>query len=74
MALLNFQPNVDVVSGQLKKPRELADGTPLTQTGVKTVLTDAGILPKLEKPAKAESSDEDGEEAPMPTADDGYEE
>ena len=66
--------NVDVVSGQLKKPRELADGTPLTQTGVKTVLTDAGILPKLEKPAKAESSDEDGEEAPMPTADDGYEE
>ena len=65
---------VDVVSGQLKKPRELADGTPLTQTSVKTVLTDNGILPKLEKPAKVESVDVDGEEAPIPTADDGYEE
>jgi len=64
--------NVDVVSGQLKKPRELADGTPLTQTGVKAVLTDSGILPKLEKPAKAES-DEAGDEVAVPTADD-YEE
>jgi hypothetical protein len=63
--------NVDVVSGQLKKPRELADGTPLTQTSVKAVLTDNGILPKLEKPAKVESVDVDGEETPMPTADDG---
>lgn len=68
--------NADVVSGQLKKPRELSDGTPLTQTGVKAVLTDNGILPKLEKPAKAESADadtEDGEAAAIPTADDGYE-
>jgi hypothetical protein len=66
--------NVDVVSGQLKKPRELADGTPLTQTSIKAVLTDNGILPKLEKPAKVESVDVDDEVVPMPTADDGYEE
>ena len=40
---------VSAVSGQLKKPRELADGIVLTQTGIKTFLIDKEILPKIEK-------------------------
>jgi hypothetical protein len=57
---------VSAVSGQLKKPRELADGIVLTQTGIKTFMIENGLLPKIEKPAKAE----DSEEADMPTAED----
>lgn len=62
---------VSAVSGQLKKPRELADGIVLTQTGIKTYMIEKGLLPKIEKPAKAESTDEAdaGEETAMPTAD-----
>lgn len=51
---------VSVVSGQLKKPRDL-DGVVLTQTGVKTLLIDNGLLPKIEKPSKdteAEATEE----------------
>lgn len=48
---------VSAVSGQLKKPKELADGVVLTQTGIKTFLIDAGLLPKIEKPAKEESAE-----------------
>lgn len=48
---------VQVVSGQLKKPRELAD-TVLTQTGIKTFLTEQGVLPEIPKKEKAESSDD----------------
>lgn len=58
---------ISAVSGQLKKPRELADGIVLTQTGIKTYLIENGLLPKIEKPVKEESTD--GED--MPTAEDG---
>lgn len=47
---------VSAVSGQLKKPRELADCV-LTQTGVKEFLIGKGVLPKVEKPAKEEKSE-----------------
>lgn len=54
---------VSAVSGQLKKPRELADGVVLTQTGVKTFMVENGLLPKIEKPAKEESAEADEEVA-----------
>lgn len=62
---------VSAVSGQLKKPRELADGVVLTQTGVKTFLIDNGVLPKIEKPVKEEAAAPAEEESAgaMPTAD-----
>lgn len=46
---------VQLVSGQLKKPRELKD-VALTMTAIKTFLVEAGLLPKIEK-AKKEDSD-----------------
>lgn len=60
---------VQVVSGQLKKPRELSDGVVLTQTGIKNFLTEQGILPEI--PKKEKASEEDGEDAgeDLPTAD-----
>lgn len=58
---------VQVVSGQLKKPRELADAV-LTQTGIKNFLTEQGVLPEIPKKEKATDDGEDaGEE--IPTAD-----
>lgn len=48
---------VQLVSGQLKKPRELKD-TALTMTSIKSYLVDNGLLPKIEK---AKKSDEDAE-------------
>ena len=57
---------ISAVSGQLKKPRELADGVVLTQTGVKTFMIENALLPKIEKPVKAEES----EDADIPTAED----
>lgn len=62
---------VSAVSGQLKKPRELADGIVLTQTGIKTYMVENGLLPKIEKPSKAEESDEDATD--IPTAEDNVE-
>lgn len=62
---------VNAVSGQLKKPRELADGIILTQAGIKAFMIDKGLLPKIEKPAKVEKAeDATVEETLMPTADD----
>lgn len=58
---------VSAVSGQLKKPRELANGVVLTQTGIKGFMIENGLLPKIEKPVKAEKED-DGED--LPTAED----
>lgn len=61
---------VSAVSGQLKKPRELADGVVLTQTGIKTFLVEKGLLPKIEKPSKEDAeASEAGAEADIPTAD-----
>lgn len=48
---------VQLVSGQLKKPRELKD-TALTMTSIKSYLVDNGLLPKIEK---AKKSEEDAE-------------
>lgn len=62
---------VSAVSGQLKKPRELADGVVLTQTGIKTYMVENGLLPKIEKSSKAEESDEDATD--IPTAEDSVE-
>lgn len=62
---------VSAVSGQLKKPRELANGVVLTQTGIKTYMIENGLLPKIEKSSKAEASDE--EAIDIPTAEDSME-
>lgn len=57
--LTEVECTASVVSGQLKKPRELkAEGNTvvLTQTGVKTYLIEAGLLPKIEKEKKDEEA------------------
>lgn len=65
---------VSAVSGQLKKPRELADGVVITQSGIKGFLIENGLLPKIEKPVKEKKEDTDADGAnAMPTADDGEE-
>ena len=51
---------VQLVSGQLKKPRELKDSA-LTMTGIKAFLVDGGALPKIEKKSKADEVDSDAE-------------
>lgn len=55
---VNTSVTVGVVSGQLRKPRELADGIALTQTGIKEYLIENGLLPKVEKPAKEDTAEE----------------
>lgn len=70
--LAEVECTVSVVSGQLKKPRELntEDGTVvLTQTGVKTFLIGVGLLPKIEKEKKEE---EEPANACEDTADDNH--
>jgi hypothetical protein len=42
---------VDLVSGQIKKPRTIGD-TVMTMSGVKEMLVTNGVLPKVEKKAK----------------------
>ena len=66
-ATVDTSCTISAVSGQLKKPRELADGVVLTQTGIKTFMIENGLLPKIEKPAKAENAEAEGD---MPTAED----
>lgn len=61
---------VNAVSGQLKKPRELAEGVVLTQAGIKAFMIENGLLPKIEKPAKADKAEDTAEVDAMPTADD----
>ena len=53
---------VQLVSGQLKKPRELKD-VALTMTAIKTFLVEAGLLPKIEKKSKEESAEAEAVEA-----------
>jgi hypothetical protein len=53
---------VNVVSGQLKKPRELQDCA-ITMTGLKTLFIEKGLLPKVEKPAKEDPADETAADA-----------
>lgn len=45
---------VDLVSGQIKKPRNIGD-TVMTMSGVKDMLIAAGVLPKVEKKSKADA-------------------
>lgn len=53
------EATVQLVSGQLKKPRELKD-VALTMTSIKGYLVEAGLLPKIEK-AKKEDVEETSE-------------
>lgn len=48
---------VQLVSGQLKKPRELKDVS-LTMTAIKGYLVEAGLLPKIEKAKKEDAATE----------------
>lgn len=58
---VDTQANVELVSGQIKKPREI-EGAVLTMSGIKELLIANGALPKVEKKAKADDSDADGAE------------
>lgn len=54
---------VSLVSGQLKKPRELVDGVSMTMTGLKNMLIEGEILPKpVPKKAKVVEEVENIEE------------
>lgn len=55
---IGMDAKVDLVSGQLKKPRELGS-IALTMTGLKQYFVDNGLLPLIEKKVK-EDSDEAG--------------
>lgn len=50
---------VELVSGQIKKPREFGDGLALTTVGIKGFLIDNGLLPKIEEKKPEEPSDGD---------------
>lgn len=52
------EATVQLVSGQLKKPRELKD-VALTMTAIKSYLVDNGLLPKIEKAKKDETAVEE---------------
>lgn len=54
--------DVEVVSGQLKKPRMLADGVVMTQTGIMKMLVECSVLPKVEPKPRPKKS-EDAEDA-----------
>lgn len=51
---------VDLVSGQIKKPRNIGD-TAMTMSAVKDMLVEAGVLPKVEKKSKEASAEAEGE-------------
>lgn len=50
---------VDLVSGQIKKPRNIGD-TAMTMSAVKDMLVEAGVLPKVEKKSKEASAEAEG--------------
>lgn len=60
----NLTATVDLVSGQLKKPRNMGDVV-MTMTGIKNFLVEQGVLPKVEPKAKksAEEATEECAEA-----------
>lgn len=49
---------VDLVSGQIKKPRNIGD-TVMTMSGVKEMLVAAGVLPVIEKKSKEKAAEGD---------------
>lgn len=56
----NLSASVELVSGQLKKPRSMGDVV-MTMTGVKNFLVEQGVLPKVEPKAKKSESAEESE-------------
>lgn len=52
---------VELVSGQIKKPRTIGD-TVMTMAGVKELLINAGVLPKVEKKSKTEDAEAEATE------------
>ena len=63
-AQANLTATVELVSGQLKKPRNMGDVV-ITMTGIKNFLVEQGVLPKVEPKAKksAEEATETAEVA-----------
>lgn len=55
---VDISGTVDLVSGQLKKPRELGEVV-LTMTGIKNLLIENSILPKIEKEVKEDTATAD---------------
>lgn len=49
---------VELVSGQIKKPCTIGD-TVMTMSGVKDMLVEAGVLPKIEKKAKEDDNSDE---------------
>lgn len=62
-AQTNMTASVELVSGQLKKPRNLGDVV-MTMTGIKNHLVEQGILPKIEPKSKAKAADTDADAEP----------
>lgn len=58
---------VELVSGQIKKPRAIGD-TVMTMTGLKGLLVDGGVLPKIEPKTKAKKEEESAEATTEATA------
>jgi hypothetical protein len=58
----NLSATVELVSGQLKKPRNMGDVV-MTMTGIKNFLVEQGVLPKVEPKAKKSEDEEVAEEA-----------
>lgn len=52
----NLEATVDLVSGQLKKPRNMGDVV-MTMTGIKNFLVEQGVLPKVEPKSKKKDED-----------------
>ena len=52
----NLTATVDLVSGQLKKPRNMGEVT-MTMTGIKNFLVEQGVLPKVEPKAKTKAEE-----------------
>jgi hypothetical protein len=55
-AQANLTATVDLVSGQLKKPRNMGDVV-ITMTGIKNFLVEQGVLPKVEPKTKKSAED-----------------
>ena len=53
----NLTATVELVSGQLKKPRNMGDVV-MTMTGIKNFLVEQGVLPKVEPKAKKSEAEE----------------
>jgi predicted deacylase len=60
-AQANLSATVELVSGQLKKPRNMGDVV-ITMTGIKNFLVEQGVLPKVEPKAKKSAEEVPAEE------------